>query len=518
LAQTLKERCSVVADTSIYERGTAEQRSTAAQLRLVPERHEQLRAASAGLRKTGWKRRLVPAALVLADILVALLSWGVASVLQSIWGQGALWEMTAVAMVSVMIVWVGLRGLLGLYPGYGLDSPEQLRRHTYASFAALAMVAIFALGFQVGHLLSRPLLALAFIGLLILAPFVQHVVKLWMKKRNWWGRPVIVLGYKEAGAKVVTLLKEEWELGYDPVAIFDYRLDTTGEVLEGGDNRQVLAAVVDTASEHGVDTAIFAMPNIRREQLSRLVNLASLRFRQVVVIPNLDGITNSAVVARDFAGTFGVEIKYNLLDPWARRVKRALDLVGSVMGGLLISPVFVAIVVLIKLGSPGPAFYGHWRVGIGGRHFRCWKFRTMQLNAEQLLEEYLQTNLDLRAEWEENQKLQDDPRVTRAGRFLRKTSLDELPQLWNVLRGEMSLTGPRPIVDAEVPKYGNVYELYKRIRPGMSGFWQVSGRSDTSYVERVAMDSHYVRNWSVWLDLIILTRTVKIVLLGRGAR
>jgi Undecaprenyl-phosphate galactose phosphotransferase WbaP len=326
------------------------------------------------------------------------------------------------------------------------------------------------------------------------------------------------LGYKEAGAKVVTLLKEEWELGYDPVAIFDYRLDTTGEVLEGGDNRQVLAAVVDTASEHGVDTAIFAMPNIRREQLSRLVNLASLRFRQVVVIPNLDGITNSAVVARDFAGTFGVEIKYNLLDPWARRVKRALDLVGSVMGGLLISPVFVAIVVLIKLGSPGPAFYGHWRVGIGGRHFRCWKFRTMQLNAEQLLEEYLQTNLDLRAEWEENQKLQDDPRVTRAGRFLRKTSLDELPQLWNVLRGEMSLTGPRPIVDAEVPKYGNVYELYKRIRPGMSGFWQVSGRSDTSYVERVAMDSHYVRNWSVWLDLIILTRTVKIVLLGRGAR
>ncbi len=142
----------------------------------------------------------------------------------------------------------------------------------------------------------------------------------------------------------------------------------------------------------------------------------------------------------------------------------------------------------------------------------------MQLNAEQLLEEYFQTNLDLRAEWEENQKLQDDPRVTRAGRFLRKTSLDELPQLWNVLRGEMSLTGPRPIVDAEVPKYGNVYELYKRIRPGMSGFWQVSGRSDTSYVERVAMDSHYVRNWSVWLDLIILTRTVKIVLLGRGAR
>jgi Undecaprenyl-phosphate galactose phosphotransferase WbaP len=191
---------------------------------------------------------------------------------------------------------------------------------------------------------------------------------------------------------------------------------------------------------------------------------------------------------------------------------------GTVIGGVLISPLVFAIALLIKLDSPGPAFYGHKRVGAAGKYFLCWKFRTMHVNAEHLLDKYLQGNPVLQAEWEQNQKLRCDPRVTRVGRILRQTSLDELPQLWNVLRGEMSLTGPRPIVDAEVPKYGEVYGLYKRIKPGMSGFWQVSGRSDTTYAERVEMDSYYVRNWSVWLDLIILARTVMCVVLGRGAR
>lgn len=494
-----------------------EQRLTAASLQLVPAKHEQLRVTSAGRWKPVWKQRLVLVILVLTDFLLSLLVWKASSVLQGIWGHFALSEMTSVAMLAVISTWIGLRALLGLYPGYGFDSVEQLRRHTYAAFATLSILAILALGFQIGDSLSRLLLALVFLGLLVLSPSIQHLVKLQMKKAGLWGQPVVVLGYKEAGANVVSLLKKEWELGYDPVAVFDYRLGAAEALVEGADDRLALAAVVNLARKHGVHTAIFAMPHIRREQLARFVELASLSFRRVIVMPNLGGITNSAVVARDFAGMFGVEIKYNLLDPWARRFKRTLDLLGAVIGGLLISPVLAAIALLIKLDSRGPAFYGHWRIGAGGKHFRCWKFRTMRPNAEQVLEKYFRENPQLRAEWEQNQKLHDDPRVTRVGRFLRKTSLDELPQLWNVLRGEMSLAGPRPIVDVEVPKYGEVYELYKRIRPGITGIWQVSGRSETSYPERVAMDSHYVRNWSFWLDLIILARTIKIVVLGRGA-
>jgi len=420
-------------------------------------------------------------------------------------------------MLAIITSWVGLRALLGLYPGYGLDSVEQLRRHTYATFAILAIVAIFALGFQLGLLLSRPLLAPVFLGLLILTPFAQYFMKSYLKRIDLWGKPVVVLGYKEAGTNVVNLLSGQWELGYDPVAVFDYRLDEVGALSEGIDEHQVLATAVNVAREQRVDTAIFAMPNLRREHLSQLVDAASVSFRSVTIIPNLGGITNSAVVARDFAGTFGVEIKYNLLNPWARRFKRALDLLGAVIGGLLISPILLAIFVLIKLDSPGPAFYVHMRIGFEGKHFRCWKFRTMHVDAERVLEQYFRKNPPSRAEWESCQKLRDDPRITRTGRFLRRTSLDELPQLFNVLRGEMSLTGPRPIVDAEVSKYGPVFELYKRIRPGMSGLWQISGRSSISYTERVAIDSHYVRNWSFWLDLIILARTVKTVVLGRGA-
>jgi Undecaprenyl-phosphate galactose phosphotransferase WbaP len=234
-------------------------------------------------------------------------------------------------------------------------------------------------------------------------------------------------------------------------------------------------------------------------------------------MPNLGGITNSAVTARDFAGSFGVEIKHNLLDPWSRRTKRVLDLLATVAGGLLISPLLLAVVVLVRLDSPGPAFYGHLRLGAGGRYFCCWKFRTMRTDAEQLLDEYLRGDPELRAEWEKSFKLRNDPRVTRVGRFLRRTSLDELPQLWNVLRGEMSLVGPRPIVEAETSRYGAVYEMYRRTRPGISGLWQVSGRSDTGYRERIELDAYYVHNWSVWLDLVILIRTVRMVLLGRGA-
>jgi Undecaprenyl-phosphate galactose phosphotransferase WbaP len=339
-----------------------------------------------------------------------------------------------------------------------------------------------------------------------------------MKKAGLWGKPVITLSYKETGARFQELLNQEWGIGYLPVALLDHHPIAAEKSYWEVSCEETLTDAANLGRELGVDTIIFAVPDTRREQLAHMVSVASQNFRNVLIVPDLNGVTNSAVTPRDFAGTLAIEIKHNLLSPWSQRLKLALDLSGTVIGGVLISPLVFAIALLIKLDSPGPAFYGHKRVGAAGKYFLCWKFRTMHVNAEHLLDKYLQGNPVLQAEWEQNQKLRCDPRVTRVGRILRQTSLDELPQLWNVLRGEMSLTGPRPIVDAEVPKYGEVYGLYKRIKPGMSGFWQVSGRSDTTYAERVEMDSYYVRNWSVWLDLIILARTVMCVVLGRGAR
>ena len=294
---------------------------------------------------------------------------------------------------------------------------------------------------------------------------------------------MVILGAGETGEHLVKTLKREWSLGFRPIAIFDNRLAPTGGALEGVPYGGTLTDAMGLAREQVADTVVFAMPHAHREHLMRFINRASKSFRCVIVIPNMAGITTSAAVARDLAGILGVEIKYNLLNPWIRRIKRALDLLGVVAGGLLISPLVLAIVGLIKLDSSGPAFYTQHRLGKGGNHFRCWKFRTMHVDADWLLTQHLQENSELRWEWEQDHKLRSDPRVTRVGRFLRATSLDELPQLWNVFRGEMSLVGPRPIVDEETSKYGKVSELYQRVTPGISGLWQVSGRSNTTYEE-----------------------------------
>jgi Undecaprenyl-phosphate galactose phosphotransferase WbaP len=407
--------------------------------------------------------------------------------------------------------------LLGLYPGYGLDSVERLRRHVYSVCATAAILAVFALGLQFGSLLSRLMLGVTFLGLLLLAPLSQYLTRRELKRLKLWGKPVVILGYPDTGAQLVDLLKQEWGLGYIPVGLPENHLIPAGSEFKTTISANALTMAMDVGHRRKINTCILATPHTRREQLAEMVHIVSETFEHVMVMPNLSGVTNSAVVARDLSGTLAVEIKQNLLNPWAQRLKRALDLFGAVVGGFFICPLLLTIAVVIKLDSPGPVLFGHRRLGAKDEHFLCWKFRTMHADAERMLNECLQRHPDLQAEWEQNHKLRDDPRVTRIGRFLRKTSLDELPQLWNVLRGEMSLIGPRPIVDTEVSKYEKDYELYRRIRPGMSGLWQVGGRSGIDYKVRVSMDSYYVRNWSVWLDIIILVRTVKTVLFGRGA-
>ena len=174
--------------------------------------------------------------------------------------------------------------------------------------------------------------------------------------------------------------------------------------------------------------------------------------------------------------------------------------------------------LLIVITSKGPVFYRAERLGRGSRRIRVWKFRSMYSDADKRLDELLASNPSLKAEYDANFKLASDPRVTPLGRFLRKTSLDEIPQLFNVFSGEMALIGPRPIVEKEVPYYGDAYKVFSSVKPGITGLWQCSGRSDTDYPRRVALDSYYVLNWSPWLDIWILFRTVGAVLFMRGAR
>jgi Undecaprenyl-phosphate galactose phosphotransferase WbaP len=456
-------------------------------------------------------------ALIFSDIILVFLVWQVALLLQSIWGRGPLSDVTVVGIVPFTAMWIGLRALLGLYPGYGWSPVEELRRQTYTVVATLAGSAIIGIAFHVGDLISRLLLILSLLGLLLLAPLVRYFAKWQMFKIGLWGKPVVIMGSGKAGAQVVRLLKKEWHLGYRPVAVYDSRVAPAEGLLEGVPYAGTLIDAIFSNWNQAADTAIFALPHTSREHLAKHVAWASDKFRHVMIIPDLSGVTNSGVVARDLAGTFAVEIKYNLLDPWALRTKRVLDFGATVVGGALILPLVVALSFLVWLESGRPVFYRDLRTGQNGKLFSCVKFRTMVPDSETILQRMLEEDLRLREEYAKYHKLRDDPRVTRVGRFLRKTSLDELPQLWNVLRGEMSLVGPRPYLPRESGDVGVAQSEILRVPPGITGPWQVAGRNHTSFQERVQTDSNYVRDWSVWLDILLLARTVKCVALSRGA-
>lgn len=239
----------------------------------------------------------------------------------------------------------------------------------------------------------------------------------------------------------------------------------------------------------------------------------------MAIVPALEGLPVVGFRQHYFFGHDIVMLvsRNNLARPFSRMLKATFDQVVAAVFVLLLAPLLLALALMVRADG-GPALFRHRRIGAGGRTFACLKFRTMVLNADQILNRVISTDAGAAAEWAATQKLSRDPRVTRVGQFLRRSSLDELPQLFNVVRGEMSLVGPRPIVQAEIARYGTDIEFYYETKPGLTGMWQVSGRSDTSYERRVRLDVWYVRNWTLWHDIAILLKTIPAVFLQRGAR
>lgn len=218
-------------------------------------------------------------------------------------------------------------------------------------------------------------------------------------------------------------------------------------------------------------------------------------------------------------GFKGLRLKYNLLIPRNAVIKRIIDIIGSLMLIILLSPLFILISVIIRITSKGPIFYIHKRLGMNGKPIKIYKFRTMYENSNEILERLFESKPELKAEFEKYRKIVSikDPRVTPIGRFLRKTSLDELPQLFNVLKGEMSLVGPRPYLPEELPYLGKEKDVILSVKPGLTGLWQVSGRNQLTFEERVMLESYYVKNWNIFLDLVIMVKTVFEIFRGSGA-
>ena len=222
-------------------------------------------------------------------------------------------------------------------------------------------------------------------------------------------------------------------------------------------------------------------------------------------------INNTRVTHFFSRDLLSLRIHNNLARPIPQLMKRAFDLTAASLLLLLVAPLMLLIAAKLRLVDKGPAFFAHTRIGRHGQLFKCYKFRTMVPNAKEVLENLLANDARARAEWDRDFKLRNDPRITPLGAFLRKTSLDELPQLLNVIRGEMSLVGPRPVVPSELERYGEARVYYLQVRPGLTGLWQISGRNDVDYQRRVTLDAWYVRNWTLWYDILILFKTLLIV-------
>ncbi|NTG51200.1 sugar transferase [Agrobacterium rhizogenes] len=220
---------------------------------------------------------------------------------------------------------------------------------------------------------------------------------------------------------------------------------------------------------------------------------------------------------RSATSAFFSATESDVFPPTGGILKRGFDVTAALMGLILISPLFLMLMLLVKLSDRGPIFYGHRRIGHNGKTFGCLKFRTMVVDGDRVLQAYLQANPRAMDEWRATRKLQNDPRVTLVGAVLRKLSLDELPQLINIIRGEMSVVGPRPVVEDELERYETSAIYYLQSRPGLTGLWQVSGRNDVSYETRVAFDTHYVKNWSLSSDMMIIAKTIPAVCLSRGS-
>ncbi|WP_299448220.1 undecaprenyl-phosphate galactose phosphotransferase WbaP [uncultured Phascolarctobacterium sp.] len=355
---------------------------------------------------------------------------------------------------------------------------------------------------------------LAFIFLTIL----RYIVKHYFLRKQLLLAPVVIIGAGKTAELLAKAIGEDAGLGYKIIGLLEDNKVQPG-ILEKYPVLGTFADAEKVIQKTGVKQVFIAAPGMDEHQLGRLIYRIQPLVKNIGVIPNLVGVpTGSVEVESMFNERLTLlRLKNNLARPLNRYVKTVFDYTLTLVGTICISPVLLLIAAWIYYDSPGPIIFKHMRVGKNGQLFPCYKFRSMCVDAKEKLAELLANDPAAREEWERDFKLKNDPRITKSGAFLRKTSLDELPQIFNVLKGEMSLVGPRPIIQEELERYGEFVQDYLMVKPGITGMWQVSGRSDTTYGERVQMDVWYVRNWSVWLDVMLLWRTIKAVFTGKGA-
>jgi Undecaprenyl-phosphate galactose phosphotransferase WbaP len=456
--------------------------------------------------------------LILSDVSAFLVSMLLANVLNSenkplTWIPSALdWQVMVFSLsglVSILWFWGSQRHYTYRKPFWD-ELKDMLSTLSIMALVSMAMNAVFKQNYSVN------VWCIAWLFVFVTIPLFRNLAKVLLNKANLWKMPCVIIGDAENAEDVFNAMLSEPSTGFEVRAIVELTEQTHVSQVLGVPYISKREFFSRSEEFHQVFIALEEHQSELRESWIR--ELSKQGMRNISIVPALRGIP---LYGTDVSHFFSHEImmlriKNRLPRKSSRAVKRCFDIVGSACLLTLLSPFFLYIAWKVSRDG-GSITYGHERVGMNGKKFKCLKFRSMVMNAQEVLNHLLDTDPEAKAEWEREFKLKNDPRITSVGLFLRKTSLDELPQLWNVLKGEMSLVGPRPIIYEELVRYGDDVDYYLCAKPGISGLWQVSGRSDTDYNTRVYLDSWYVKNWSLWNDIVILFKTIHVVLKRDGA-
>lgn len=371
---------------------------------------------------------------------------------------------------------------------------------------------------------SRVALVLTWVFVPCFLLLIRTAMKLALIRAGGWIRPMVIVGWGENALETALAFESERLMGFSLLAfLVPEGQERTEQAFEQHYGKNIPCLKLGkqpelTLERLGNPHVVLALEQGGIDQYQEIIQELGRRSQSLQIVPSLRGLPLYGMEVNHFFAheVLLLTVRNNLARRLPQLVKRIFDITVSLLVLIAGSPVLLWIAMRVAR-SGGKIFYGHKRQGQYNKPFFCYKFRTMASNADVLLQELLARDPEARAEWERDFKLKDDPRITPIGHFLRKTSLDELPQLWNVLRGEMSLVGPRPIVSAELERYGNQVDYYLEAKPGITGLWQISGRNDITYETRVYLDAWYVKNWSLFNDIVILFRTVGVIFRKDGA-
>ena len=458
-------------------------------------------------------------ALVLTDLTSALLAILGADYLHVLFGaEQSVLISAGRATLFFLLLWPLMYLHEGLYPGYGITAIQHLRKQVVGTFYVGFIILGISLFVSEFILLPVIFTVLATAIGMVISPVLKHLTKRGLSSLGLWGSPVVIIGANSTGKLVAEVMKSRPLVGLNPVAFFDHNPEQVGRSLAGVPVRGTLEDAQHFIESRGLKHVFVTHTGLPDHGLKLTVGRQGGTPKKLKFISDLSSLETTQRYASGLHNMMTLDVRNNLGSKVNRAVKRTVDIVGSGLALLLLFPVLAAIYTWIRLDSSGPALYRSKRVGQRGEPFWCFKFRSMHLDAETQLERLFEQDPRYRLEYEMFHKLNDDPRITKAGQVLRKYSLDELPQLLNVFIGEMSLVGPRPYLMNELVNIPESNKIVFEAKPGMTGHWQVSERNNVRFEERLWMEEHYVRNWSVWWDFILLCETVQVVIKPNGAR